>query len=51
MVNDSKTCQMPGCSGHMVYVKTMPAGDFVAGDATSEVDYYACDTCGAEDWL
>ncbi|MBV8857891.1 MAG: hypothetical protein JOZ02_13235 [Acidobacteria bacterium] len=51
MVNDTMTCREPGCTGRMVFVETKPAGPLVAGDATSEVDHYACDTCGAEDWL
>jgi hypothetical protein len=50
MVNMDRTCQELGCTGRMVFVETQPAGPFVAGDATSHVDVYACDSCGAEDW-
>jgi len=50
MVNDTKTCQQPHCTGHMVYRSTLPAGELVAGDATSHVDVYECSDCGARDW-
>lgn len=50
MINDTKTCQQEDCDGHLVFLKTRPAGPLVAGDATSHVDLYECDTCGAEDW-
>jgi len=48
MVNDTRTCRE--CGGKMVFQKTRPAGPFVAGDATSHVDLYECEECGAEDW-
>lgn len=50
MVNDDLTCREPRCPGRMVPVRTRPDGKQVAGDPTSHVEYYACDTCGAEDW-
>jgi uncharacterized protein with PIN domain len=50
MVNVERACQEPGCTGRMVFVETKPAGHFIAGEATSHVDFYACDECGAEDW-
>lgn len=50
MVNDARTCQEPECPGRMVRTETRPAGLFVAGEATSHVDLFACDVCGVEDW-
>lgn len=50
MINDTRTCQEPDCPGHMERTRTLPAGPYVAGDATSHVDLFKCDTCGAEDW-
>lgn len=50
MVNNEKKCQELFCDGNMVFQGTKPAGERVAGDATSHVDIYACDECGAQDW-
>ncbi len=50
MVNDEKTCRELYCEGRMVFKGTKPAGARVAGEATSHVDVYECDECGAEDW-
>ena len=53
MVNDTRTCQEPGCSGHMIKVgerKTCVFG--TSPDETGfTVDVYKCEVCGAEDWL
>jgi hypothetical protein len=50
VINDAKTCQESFCTGRMIFARKERANENGAYSTEFEIDVYACDDCGTEDW-